>query len=73
MLKHATAITVTGFVLLFLGLVSLLLNYVGVDIFFLAWIYELGVGISFLIRLLMIIGGIILIYAGRTDWSQEEI
>ena len=73
MLKHATAITVTGFVLLFLGLVSLLLNYVGVDIFFLAWIYELGVGISFLIRLLMIIGGIILIYVGRTDWSQEEI
>ncbi|NJB86581.1 putative integral membrane protein [Lewinella marina] len=73
MFKHSTTLTVIGFVLLFLGLVSLLLNFVGVDIFFLTWLYELGVGISIFVRLLMIIGGIILIYLAQTDWEQEEI
>ncbi len=73
MLRHSTTLTVIGFVLLFLGLVSLVLNYVGVDIFFLAWLYELGVGLSFAIRLLMLILGFILIYVGQTNWEQEEI
>lgn len=73
MLKHSTTLTVIGFILLFLGLVSLLLNFVGVDIFFLTWLYELGVGISIIVRLLMMVGGIVLIYLARTDWEQEEI
>ena len=73
MLRHATTLTVIGFVLLFLGLVSLILNYVGVDIFFLAWIYELGVGVSFAIRILMIIVGFTLIYVAQTDWDREEV
>ncbi|THH40386.1 hypothetical protein [Neolewinella litorea] len=73
MFKHSTTLTVIGFLLLFLGLISLLLNFVGVDIFFLTWLYELGVGISFIVRLLMVIGGIILIYLAQTDWEQEEI
>ena len=72
MLRHATTLTVIGFVLLFLGLVSLILNYVGVDIFFLAWIYRLGIGVSIAIRLLMIIVGFTLIYVAQTDWDREE-
>ena len=73
MLKHATTLTVVGFLLLFLGLVSLVLNYVGVDIFFLSWIYALGVGISFAVRLGMIVLGFVLIYVGQTDWEKEEL
>ncbi len=73
MLKYATTLTVVGFVLLFLGLVSVLLNLVGVDIFFMSWLYELNVGFSFAVRLLMIVGGIVMIYVGQVDWSQEEI
>ncbi len=73
MLQHATAITIAGFVLFLLGLISLLLNYVGVDIFFLTWLYALGAGTSFFIRLMMVIVGLILIYVGGTDWDQEEI
>ena len=73
MLRHATTLTVIGFLFLFLGLVSLVLNYVGVDIFFLAWIYDLGVGVSFAIRLLMVIIGFVLIYVGQTDWEREDI
>jgi uncharacterized membrane protein len=73
MLKHATTLTVIGFILLFLGIVSLFLNLVGVDIFFMSWLYGLGVGISFAVRLLMVIVGFVLIYLGQTDFSREEI
>ncbi len=73
MLKHATTLTVVGFLLLFFGLVSVLLNFVGVDIFFLSWLYEFNVALSFAVRLLMIVGGIVMIYVGQVDWSREEI
>ncbi|MCP9234995.1 intracellular growth attenuator family protein [Lewinella sp. JB7] len=73
MLKHATTLTVIGFLLFFFGLVSVLLNLVGVDIFFMSWIYGLGVAFSFGLRLLMIVVGLILIYLGQTDWEREEI
>ena len=73
MLKNSTTLTVVGFILFFFGLVSLLLNLVGVDIFFMTWLYSLGVGISFAVRLLMFVGGIVLIYVGQTDWSREEV
>ena len=73
MLKHATTLTVIGFILFFLGLVSILLNFVGVDIFFLSWLYNYSVALSFAVRLFMIIGGVVLIYVGQTDWSREEL
>lgn len=73
MLRHSTTLTAIGFLLLFLGLVSLILNYVGVDIFFLTWLYDLGVGISFAVRLVLVILGFILIYVGQTDWEREDI
>ena len=73
MLKHATTLTVIGFILLFLGLVSILLNLVGVDIFFLSWLYNYSVALSFAVRLAMVIGGMIMIYVGQTDWSREEL
>jgi len=72
MLKHATLLTVIGFLLLIFGIVTLFLNMVGVDFFLLAWLYKLNVGLSFAIRLLMIIVGFVLIYVGQTDWSREE-
>lgn len=72
MLKNATAITVTGFVLLFLGIMTLFLNLVGVDFVLLEWLYRWNVTVSFAIRLIMIMAGIVLIYIGQTDWSREE-
>lgn len=72
MLKNATTITVIGFILLFVGVLTLFLNMVGVDFFLLAWLYKLNVALSFAVRLLMIIAGFILIYIGQTDWSREE-
>ncbi len=73
MIKHATTVTVIGFVLVFIGIVSLFLNLVGVDLIFLTWLYELGALVSLLVRLLMVIVGFVLIYVGQVDFRQEEI
>lgn len=73
MLKHATLITVIGFLLIFVGIVSLFLNLVGVDLFFMSWLYRLGPTISFGLRLLFVALGFVLIFVGRTDWDREDI
>lgn len=73
MLKHATTITVVGFLLLFVGILTLFLNMVGVDLIFMQWLYEANPVLSFIIRLLMVVVGLIMIYIGQTDWDREEV
>ncbi|MFK8164242.1 MAG: hypothetical protein AB8H12_17485 [Lewinella sp.] len=72
MLKNATTLTVIGFLLLFTGIVTLVLNYVGVDFFLLEWLYRWNVNASYVVRILMIIAGALLIYVGQTDWDRVE-
>lgn len=72
MLKNATTITVIGFLLLFVGIVTLFLNVVGVDFILLEWLYRWNVAVSFAVRLLMIVVGIVMIYVGQTNWDREE-
>jgi hypothetical protein len=72
MLKNATTLTVIGFLLLFTGIVTLVLNYVGVDFFLLEWLYRWNVNASYVVRIIMIIAGTILIYVGQTDWDRVE-
>jgi len=72
MLKNATTLTVIGFLLLFTGIVTLVLNYVGVDFFLLEWLYRWNVNASYVVRILMIIAGALLIYIGQTDWDRVE-
>jgi hypothetical protein len=72
MLKHSTTLTVVGFLLLFVGILTLFLNMVGVDLVFMQWIYEANPALSFIIRLVMVIAGLIMIYIGQTDWDREE-
>ncbi len=72
MLKHATTITVIGFILLITGVMTLVLNIVGVDFILFEWIYRYNVALSFLFRFLLILIGFIMIYVGQTDWKREE-
>lgn len=73
MIKYATLITSIGFILLVLGVLTLFLNMVGVDLVFMEWLYKLNVAVSFAVRLGMIVVGLVMIYVGRTDWSMEEV
>ncbi|WP_020570372.1 hypothetical protein [Neolewinella persica] len=72
MLKNATTLTVIGFLLMFVGIVTFFLNVVGVDFILLEWLYRWNVAVSFVVRILMIIVGMVLIYVGQTDWDREE-
>ncbi len=73
MLRQSTTLTVIGFILAFLGIFSLFLNMVGVDLIFLRWLYDLGALFSALVRIIMVILGFVLIYVGRVDWEREEV
>ncbi|MEL6142746.1 MAG: hypothetical protein AAFU67_14140 [Bacteroidota bacterium] len=73
MLRQSTKLTVIGFLLLFLGAFSLLLNMVGVDLIIFRWLYDLGGMVSTIVRILMIVVGFALVYIGNTNWEQEEI
>lgn len=72
MLKHATLITVIGFLLLMLGVTTIFTTMVGLDFAPLAWLYRTSVPLSYAVRLGLIIVGLIMIYVGRTDWERTE-
>jgi hypothetical protein len=73
MFQQSTTLTVVGFILAFLGGFSLFLNLVGVDLYILRWLYDLGGLLSVVTRLGMVILGFVLIYVSRVDWDREEI
>ena len=64
--------TSIGFILFILGFLALGLSLVGVQLSFLTWIDAPGRLFGFATRLLMIIGGIIIVVLTRTDWREEE-
>jgi hypothetical protein len=74
MFKHKTLTTVVGFLLAGTGLLSLLLNLVGVDLYGMnalsGW---LGGTTAFFSKILMTMAGFVLIILGVTNWEQEEI
>lgn len=72
MLKHATLITVIGFVLLIVGVTTVFSTMVGVDIAPLAWLYRESITLSYAVRLGFVVIGLIMIYVGRTDWERTE-
>lgn len=60
-------ITLVGFILLLLGFLSVLFSLVGLQFTFFKFMTNLGPGLSLLIQLIMIIGGIVLMYISRAS------
>lgn len=61
-----------GFTITFLGVLSVVLSLIGVQFAFLLWIDAFGRLAGFVFRLLMIMGGIVIIVLAQTDWKKEE-
>ncbi len=61
-----------GFTITFLGVLSIVLSLIGVQFAFLLWIDAFGRLFGFVFRLLMIMGGIVIIVLAQTDWKKEE-
>lgn len=61
-----TRLTIIGFVLFLLGFLSIVLSTIGLNLDMLKFLESFGRGVSFAVKLLMVFGGMILFYVGRT-------
>jgi uncharacterized membrane protein len=64
--------TVVGFALLLFGMSALVLSLVGVKFSFLLWIDAGGPTLGFVIRLLMIFGGVAIAWLANHNWAAED-
>lgn len=64
--------TLVGFLLFILGASALILSLVGVQLAFLTWIDAFGGLVGFIIRIVMMIGGIVIAVLSTTDWEKEN-
>jgi len=62
-----TTLTTLGFVLFAIGLLALILSLVGLKLSYLTWIDGAGKGIGLIVRLIMIFGGVSLMYVGKMN------
>ena len=63
---------IIGFLLIILGMLSMVLMFVGVQLYFLTWIDAPGRLAGFSIRLLMIISGFVMVVLTQSDWRNVE-
>ena len=61
-----------GFILFILGFVALSLSLVGIRLSFLSFLDRISPLFGFVIKLLMIVGGIVMVILARTDWEKEN-
>jgi hypothetical protein len=61
-----------GFVLFVLGITSIIMDLVGVRWAFLGWLNLAGPAVGFLAKIILSMGGVLLIVLGRTDWDAER-
>lgn len=67
-----TTKTFIGFLLFIIGGLALVLSLIGVQLSYLTWIDRPSPLLGFVIRLLMILGGIVMVVLARTDWREDE-
>jgi len=67
-----TGWTIVGFLLFSLGMIALVLTLVGVELIFLNWLQSFGGLISFLVKISLVVGGVVVVALARTDWEQLE-
>ena len=67
-MKKKDLYTLIGFLLFATGLTSIILNIVGVEWVLLTWLNYLNPLFGFLLKLVMIVGGMIMIYMSKVNW-----
>lgn len=64
--------TLIGFLLFIIGGTALVLSLVGVKLSFLLWIDAAGGLLGFIIRIVMMIGGIVIAVLSMGNWQEDE-
>jgi uncharacterized membrane protein len=72
MLQNKALWTTVGFLLIITGFLALAMSMVGLKFAFLQWMDLLGGLGSFITKLVMVLGGFVLVYMAQTDLSQTE-
>ncbi|MBK9553791.1 MAG: hypothetical protein IPO45_16680 [Saprospiraceae bacterium] len=62
--------TLIGFILFATGLTSIILNVVGVEWFLLKWMSGIPSLLGFMLKLIMIVGGLVIIYLNKINWRE---
>jgi len=69
-MKYSTTLTIIGFLLFVFGLLALILSMIGIQFTMLKWIDAPGRLVGLVIRLVMIFGGIVLVYVSRVNPNE---
>ena len=64
--------TLIGFLLFIIGGTALVLSLVGVKLSFLLWIDAAGGLLGFIIRIVMMIGGIVIAVLSTGNWQEDD-
>ncbi|MBP7274332.1 MAG: hypothetical protein KA974_10850 [Saprospiraceae bacterium] len=64
--------TVIGFLIFFIGILSIILSMIGLHFSFLKILDTQNYFIGFLIKLVLAFGGIVIIALAQTDWTQKN-
>ena len=64
--------TLIGFLLFIVGGTALVLSLVGVKLSFLLWIDAAGGLLGFIIRIVMMIGGIVIAVLSTGNWQEDD-
>ena len=59
------AVTILGFLLFLLGILSIILSLVGLNLQVLGFLNDIGSGFAFVVQILMIMGGAIIMYLSK--------
>ncbi len=58
-------IIILGFICLFIGFISIILSLVGLKLDAVGFLYKIGSGFAFLVHIILMCGGIALLYVGK--------
>lgn len=61
-----------GFIFFLLGILGIILDLVGMQFSFLLWLDKLGRLGSFIVKLIMLFGGLVVMYLYGTNWRQKD-
>ena len=66
---NRSVLMATGFIIFILGVLSLILSLVGLELTLLGFIYKMGIW-TVVIQIIMLFGGIIMMYISRTSTDE---
>lgn len=71
-MKKRSVLTVLGFFLFTIGILSIFLSFVGLKLNFIGFISKLGPGLALLVHLIIAIVGVSMMYMAKIDTSGSE-